>query len=753
MRTRGLIEQAKGMLAERLGCDPESAFAVLSAQSQQTNVPLVQIAADLVAAMPADVPRPPAELALGSAQKSNGAAGEFELHAVTELDRRRHPPALSATANRNLRLSIAALDAAADVDELARAIVTVGMKDQPEPAAAVWATEPDGALLLVGCHGWPAQAISEWRRLPSSIQTAVGHAVRNGKPVLLDRGSAHDFVLIGPTGDVRLVFPLVSGGRVVGAFQFAWRSTRRSGEATRLYLSHLAVAAARALTRLWPGAATGAPTELDWVRAVLDAMQSGAHLLTPVRGAQGEILDFIIEAGTPHVPAAEVGRRLLDVYPHLAANGVFAGYVEVLTDGTIWQRENSVEETNANGRKRTIVASRRASRVGGAVLATWERLDESISRDRHLARLEALGGYGWAEWDLNTGDARWSPGMYRLLGKDPGREPIPFESMIDLVEPVDRSRMERFAAEALSGRDSVVDVRVKVGDDVRWLRMFSEALERKAVHLLAQDVSDRYAREQHLRSMQSRAAAGRLRLASQQDLTARLVQLLYPKETVSLSTEQAVVLGRHVLSEGDQPLRADFCDALRLPDGGLLMMVGDMFGVGLSAAATAVRLVRPVSTLAIAGLPLPRILEVLNTDLRRDEDPSLASLLLARFDPLTGEFAYASAGHLPPIWLRSDLSMPRLLAGGVGPALGLIEDPKYHQADVELLPGDAAVCYTDGVIDQRAVNPLMSLATALASAYRSGGSQALLELAIPRNTEEACLCLLEVRGLKHPQSG
>ncbi len=750
MRTRGLIEQAKGMLAERMGCDPESAFGVLSAQSQQTNVPLVQIAADLVAAMPADVPRAPAELGLTEAKQE---AGPLELHAATELDRRRNPPALSATANRNLRMAIAALDAAADVDELARALVTPGMKEQSQPAAAVWVTEPDGALRLLGCHGWPAQATSEWRRLPSSIHTAVGHAVRNGKPVLVDRGSKHDFVLIGPAVDVRLVFPLVTGGRVVGAFQFAWTSTRRTGEATRLYLSHLAMAAARALTRLWPNVSTEAPAQLDWVRSVMDAMQGSAHLLAPVRGAGGEIVDFIIEAASGDAPAAEVGRRLLDVYPNLAGNGVFAGYVQALTGGTIWQRPDSTEETIVNGRKRRIVMSRRASRVGGAVLATWERLDEALSRDRHLARLEALGGYGWAEWDLNTGDARWSPGMYRLLGKEQGRDPLPFDSLIDLIDPVDRSRMERFSAEALSGRDTVVDVRVKAGDEARWLRLFSEALERKAIHLLVQDVSDRYAREQHLRSMQSRAAAGRLRLASQQDLTARLVQLLYPKETVSLSTSEAVVLGRHVLSDSEQPLRADFCDAIELPDGGLFMMAGDMFGVGMPAAATAARIVRPVSALGIAGLPLQRILEVLNTDLRRDEDPSLASLLLAKFDPLTGDLSYASAGHLPAIWLRSDLSMPKLLAEATGPALGLVEKPEYQQASVELMVGDAVALYTDGVIDQRAVNPLMSLAAMFASAYRSGGSQALIELSIPHNADEACLCLLEVRGLKHPQSG
>src|SRR5215475_4974534 len=49
MASRGVIEQAKGMIAERLGCDPEEAFEHLSRISQQTNVRLAEVAAELVA--------------------------------------------------------------------------------------------------------------------------------------------------------------------------------------------------------------------------------------------------------------------------------------------------------------------------------------------------------------------------------------------------------------------------------------------------------------------------------------------------------------------------------------------------------------------------------------------------------------------------------------------------------------------------------------------------------------------------------
>jgi hypothetical protein len=777
MRTRSLIEQAKGMLAERLGCDPESAFGILSTRSQETNVPLVRIAADIVAAAPslepvaveephhpepsqaepglrrsgaeATLPEPETKRSIGLAENRQAP----ELRAVTGLRRGRMTKPLSMTASRNLRLAIAAMSAASDTDELVSAIVTVGLKEYQGAAAALFVAEPDGALRMLGCHGWPAQAVSDWHRVPSAVNTTVAQAVRTGAPVLLDGFTEHEFVLIGP-GQSRVVFPIATGDRIVGALQFGWPVGRRFGEAMRLYLAHLAEAAGRAVSQIWTAAVAGEAAattgDLTWIQTVLDGMHCQAHLLSPLRDRDGSVIDFVVEAVSgvsDAVTHTGVGRRLLDAHPQLATNGVFASYVEVLAHGGPWQRPPASEEVVANGRKRRILVSRRASRVGGAVLASWDRLDEVIGKEQHLARLEALGGFGWAEWDLNTGEGRWSAGMYRLLGRDPSREPPPFESLTDLVEPSDRKRVEQFVAEVIAGRDSVADARVR-NNESKWVRFFCEArpanVPYETIYLLAQDISDRYAREQHLRSLQSRAAAGRLRLASQQDLTARLVDLLYPKERFSLTLPGVRVAGRHFLPESEVPLRADFCDAAELPDGSVMMLVGDMFGAGMAAAATAVRLVRPVLALGMAETPLTRILEVINTDLRRDEDPSLASLIIARFDPLSGELRMASAGHLPPILLSRKAHPPRFGSAGVGPALGLMEHAEYSEVTTHLGPDEAIVFYTDGVIDRHRPEPLEHLAEALDRGFKKGGAATLPDLPVPKGSDEACLAVLAV---------
>jgi hypothetical protein len=730
MRARGLIEQAKGMLAERLGCDPEAAFLVLSAQSQQTNTPLTSVAADIVGRPPnaepsagAKAPEPilPADL-----------ASSPELQAVTDHRQGSLPRHLA----RALRLAMAALDTAGNLDELVRALTAAGLPEEKDTAAALFAAEADGALRLLASAGLPPQIANTWRKMPPSVNTAVASAVRTGRQVVTDRSSADDYVFIGP-GTASMVFPLISDRQVVGALMFAWPDGRRLTEQTRHRLCLLAVEGARAASRMWPAFATdsaGTAIDLGWVRSILDGVSGEAHLLSPLRDRNGAITDFLIEAasrGAAQSDPSVLGRRLLDTAPQLAADGVFDAYVKVLTDGVTW-------ESIVDG------VRRRAIQIRGAVLASWEPIDADGTQ--RLSRLEAMGGFGWAEWDLESGEASWSTGMSRIFGRV-NKAPVAFDGLLRLIEEPHVARMQAFQAELLGGRDSVVELRLTANCGSRWVRLFCEAPKRsgrgKRIQMLAQDVSERYAREARLRSVQSQAAAGRLRLASEQELTTRLAQMLYPSPRVEVGGPNARIVGQHWRPGSGLLLQADFCEAVQLPGGRMVAVIGDVFSTGTTAAATAVRLIRPVIALARSGLRLKQILEVMNTELREDRDPSLASLLLTALDPATGVFEWASAGHLPPILLHDKTS--RQLTGAIGPLLGLTE-AGYVQRRVRLRPGDAVLCYTDGLVDQAAEHPLVQLEDVLAQTHRMGGVEALLSSELPRPDVEACLLVAEFLG-------
>jgi sigma-B regulation protein RsbU (phosphoserine phosphatase) len=65
----------------------------------------------------------------------------------------------------------------------------------------------------------------------------------------------------------------------------------------------------------------------------------------------------------------------------------------------------------------------------------------------------------------------------------------------------------------------------------------------------------------------------------------------------------------------------------------------------------------------------------------------------------TGELLCGCAGHPPPRVVRASGTVDVLAAGGL--ALGIDAPQEYAQARTELAPGEAAVVYTDGVVEAR----------------------------------------------------
>lgn len=92
-----------------------------------------------------------------------------------------------------------------------------------------------------------------------------------------------------------------------------------------------------------------------------------------------------------------------------------------------------------------------------------------------------------------------------------------------------------------------------------------------------------------------------------------------------------------------------------------------------------------------------RILEHLNYVMHTDLENSnrFVTLFYAEYDPTTRLLSYGNAAHNPPfLWQASTNTITRL--DTVGMLLGLDMNTQYHEATVELQPGDTVVFYTDG---------------------------------------------------------
>ena len=133
---------------------------------------------------------------------------------------------------------------------------------------------------------------------------------------------------------------------------------------------------------------------------------------------------------------------------------------------------------------------------------------------------------------------------------------------------------------------------------------------------------------------------------------------------------------------------------------GVVLSLGDICGKGLAAGMWTTHLVGRVNVHASASSDPNRIIEGVNRDVCfTGALAPLASLFIARLDPLTGRLDYCSAGHPPAMLLRANGELEFLSDGGL--LLGVIPDATYINGSVQLEVGDAVLTYSDGVIESR----------------------------------------------------
>ncbi|MFD5268032.1 SpoIIE family protein phosphatase [Streptomyces sp. NPDC058335] len=142
----------------------------------------------------------------------------------------------------------------------------------------------------------------------------------------------------------------------------------------------------------------------------------------------------------------------------------------------------------------------------------------------------------------------------------------------------------------------------------------------------------------------------------------------------------------------------DWFDVIPLEDGKTALVVGDVMGSGIDAAATMGRLRTATTTLASLDLDPAVLLEHLDR-ITSGLDHYIATCVYAVHDPRLGRFRIANAGHLPPARVRPG-HPPELLDLPTGAPLG-VGGVAFSSTDVDFAPGDQLVLYTDGLVETR----------------------------------------------------
>ncbi|WP_437096423.1 SpoIIE family protein phosphatase [Streptomyces sp. enrichment culture] len=164
---------------------------------------------------------------------------------------------------------------------------------------------------------------------------------------------------------------------------------------------------------------------------------------------------------------------------------------------------------------------------------------------------------------------------------------------------------------------------------------------------------------------------------------------------------------RYLPADARTGVGGDWFDAIPLSGMRVALVVGDVPGYGLQAAATMGRLRTAVRTLAGLDLLPEEVLAHLDDLVGRtpdepvdEQDPATgATCLYAVYDPVSCRCTAARAGHPPPALLTPG-GEARLIDLPAGPPLGLGGIQPYESATVDLPSGSLLTMYTDGLLKE-----------------------------------------------------
>ncbi len=340
-------------------------------------------------------------------------------------------------------------------------------------------------------------------------------------------------------------------------------------------------------------------------------------------------------------------------------------------------------------RVRTHLAVNRAEQVRGVL----ERSKELLDQAQQLAQL------GSWEVDLVTDTMSGSDTCLEVLGLTHEQWPVLGATalMARLIHPDDLAQVD--AAHTALPRDGRVTYDTRLVLDSGEERLVTVHAQRTRGQLggwdvlrgSIQDVTDRQrAQEQLIAAEALQEAAAREREIADELQRSLLPPLSFDVEALEVATHYRAG------AEGTQ-VGGDWFDVIDLGAGRSMLVIGDVMGRGVRAAAVTGQLRAAVRALAFVDLTPAEILEQLDDLVQDLAQEQIVTCVLGVVDVGDLTFTYASAGHLPMIVTNT---AGTTMLEGTGPPLGA----GFYGVDnvrVPIQAGDVLTLYTDGLVERR----------------------------------------------------
>ncbi|MEW2161387.1 SpoIIE family protein phosphatase [Streptomyces sp. NPDC007084] len=207
------------------------------------------------------------------------------------------------------------------------------------------------------------------------------------------------------------------------------------------------------------------------------------------------------------------------------------------------------------------------------------------------------------------------------------------------------------------------------------------------VLIFATDVTDHAEAAERLRASERR----------QRETAVTLQRSLLPQELEE--PDDLRIAATYLPGGTEAAVGGDWYDVITLGGGRTALVIGDVMGRGVRAAAVMGQLRTAVRAYARLDLPPHEVLQLLDGLATEIDANQIATCVYAVHDPNEGRLVYASAGHLP-ILVRNEDGTTARGDEPTGPPLGT-GGWIHTSGSVPLGPGSTAVLYTDGLVERR----------------------------------------------------
>ncbi|MFE4632880.1 SpoIIE family protein phosphatase [Streptomyces sp. NPDC056773] len=683
---RRILDLATGVLTDQMGTSPDEAADHLVRLAVSTGLGAADLAADIV----------------------NAAAGALVVDAPEG-----RPPETSRA--RRARRSTAAVLATDSAMAAVGTLLEGGLRQLGVRSVFLWRRSETDCLELVGHGAVSRQEAAHWQWVPPEGMTALHRVVAGGEPLWLPEGTPPGEAGLPGSSDAaaRALVPLRRDGRVCGVLLAAWGEPTALDEPLRTALTELSGPAALVLD--WDTSRSGGPHA---VAALLDLAPEPAAIIDATPGSPA-VVAHLNEAARRSVPRVHdpVGRPVSQVFPY-----AHDGLVALLAQAAASPGPQYAVCLPEGGTSPGSMAHVRVLALGHGLSAVmWDEVDRSPVLGRVLERLERVASF---EDDLVTGRSRWSDQAYPIFGLDRSEAPVPLRRLTAWLHPGDADALRELLdalTEQHEGAQALVRV-IRADGGVRHVRIAAEpVLTNGTLSSLAgvyQDVSAQHRTEVALSASFDRLNAVQAQAVLRNRVVLQLQQTIVPEAPVLETAPGLEIAARYRPAAEEYRVGGDWYDVQSLPDGRVLVTVGDIAGHGIAAATCMVALRGALHGFGFTGRPPGKLMEWLNEVALHTAGQPTATVLCALYDPAVRTLRWTSAGHPPPLLVRDGRA--RLLETNPNVLLGALRGASYEETVTRLLPGDTLLLYTDGLVERRRVGLDESLAGLRRAAERLG---------------------------------